>query len=451
MIEERKVLGAEAAAASADDGEIERLYSEYVNTSFVKGIEPVVVERALGAAVHAADGAEYVDLFAGISVVSVGHCHPAVVAAAKEQMEKLIHAASYLYYVPVVGRLAEKLAAITPGRLRKTFFGNSGAEAVEGAMRLAKAHTGKSEFIALQTGFHGRTNATLAVTGNAARKTHGGPYVSGAAFAPAPNPYRCRYCTGSCTLACADAVEDVFRYQTSGDVAAFIAEPVLGEGGIIVPHPDYFRRVREIVDRHDALFITDEVQTGFCRTGAMFAIEQYGVEPDIMALAKGIADGFPLGAFIATPEIADSFQPGEHLSTFGGAPVSCAAALAVIGVLEEDRLAERSAELGAWAQGELKERTERLPIVGDVRGLGLMIGVELVLDRETKTPAPAAAAEVRRRCREEGVLVGVGGQDANVVRIQPPLVIEREQLQRALDVLCHVLGSVSTPGVSAAR
>ncbi len=421
----------------------ETLYHEFVNTSFVKGIEPVVVERARGATIWAADGTEYTDLFAGISVVNAGHCNPRVVAAAREQMEQVIHAASYIYYVPVVGRLAEKLAQIAPGRLQKTFFGNSGAEAIEGAMRLAKAYTGKTEFIALQGSFHGRTNATLSVTGNMARKTHGGPYLPGVAFAPNPNPYRCRFCDGNCTLGCADAVEDVIRYQTAGDVAAFIAEPVMGEGGIIVPHPDYFKRVKAILDQYNILFIADEVQSGFGRTGMMFAIEHFGVEPDLMAMAKGIADGFPLGAFIAPPEIADSFQPGEHLSTFGGNPVSCAAGIANIDVLMEECLPQRSAELGSWVEQQLQAMAERHPIIGDVRGLGLMIGVELVLDRSTKQPAPAQAVEIRRYCRERGVLVGVGGQDGNVVRIQPPLMIPREQLERALEVLDGALGAVA--------
>ncbi|MBA2362146.1 MAG: aspartate aminotransferase family protein [Chloroflexia bacterium] len=428
----------------------ERLYAEYVNTSFVKNIEPVVVERALGATVFGAGGEEYTDLFAGISVVNAGHCNPTIIAAAKAQMERLVHAASYIYHVPVVAQLARRLAEITPGRLQKTFFGNSGAEAVEGAMRLAKAYTGRGEFIALQTSFHGRTSATLSVTGNAARKTHGGPYLPGVAFAPAPNPYRCRYCTGCCTLACADAVEDVFKYQTSGDVAAFIAEPVMGEGGIIIPHPGYYRRVKQILHDHGALFIADEVQSGFGRTGAMFAIEHYGVEPDIMVMAKGIANGFPLGAFIAPPEIADSFEPGEHLSTFGGNPVSCAAGLATIEVLQDEHLVERSAELGAWCKGRLEDIAQRHQIIGEVRGIGLMVGIELVRDRETKLAASAEAATVRRLCREQGVLLGVGGQEANVVRIQPPLMIDQPQLERALNVLEGALRSVSDTGADGA-
>lgn len=420
----------------------EQLYARFVNTSFVKGIEPVVVERAFGATVCGAGGVEYTDLFAGISVVNAGHCNPKVIAAARAQMERLIHAASYVYYVPSVGLLAEKLANITPGALQKSFFCSSGAEAIEGAMRLAKTYTGKHEFIALQSSFHGRTNATLSITGNYARKTRGGPYVPGVAFAPSPNPYRCRFCNGACTLACADAVEDVIKYSTAGDVAAFIAEPVMGEGGIIVPHPEYFQRVKAILDRHNILFIADEVQSGFGRTGRMFAIDHFNVDPDIMVMAKGIADGFPLAAFIAPPQIADSFRPGEHLSTFGGNPVCCAAGLANIEVLEEDCLPQRSSELGAWVMQRLREMSLRHAIIGDVRGRGLMIGVELVLDRENKLPAPAQAVEVRRVCRERGVLVGAGGQEGNVVRIQPPLVISREQLQPALQILDEALASV---------
>lgn len=420
----------------------EEKYARYVNTSFVKAIEPVVVEYAEGAEVRGADGRTYLDVFAGISVVNAGHRNPRVVEAAKKQLDHLIHAASYVYYVPAVADLAEELARITPGALQKSFFGNSGAEAIEGAMRLARAYTGRTEFVALQRSFHGRTNATLAVTGNSARKTHGGPYLGGVGFAPTPDAYRCRFCSGACTLACADAVEDTIRFQTAGDVAAFIAEPVMGEGGIIAPHPDYFKRVKEVLDRYGILFIADEVQSGFGRTGTMFAIEHYGVEPDIMALAKGIADGFPLGAFIAPAGIADSFRPGEHLSTFGGNPVSCAAALANIQVLQEDRLPEHAAELGRWVMGQLRAMMGRHSIIGDVRGKGLMIGIELVRDRHTREPAASEAVEVRRICREDGVLVGVGGQDGNVVRIQPPLVVTREQLERALTSLDRALSTL---------
>lgn len=425
-------------------------YERYVTTRMVSHLEPIVVDRAEGAVLKTLDGKEYIDCFAGIAVVNAGHVHPKVAAAAKAQIDRLVHACSYIYYVPSVADLAEVLARITPGALQKTFFVNSGAEAIEGALRLAKVATGKREVVALQLAFHGRTYAALSVTGNMMRKTRGGPYMGGVAFAPAPYCYRCplRLEPATCGLACADAVEDTIRTQTSGDVAAFVVEPVLGEGGII-PLPDgYLARVREILDRYGALLIVDEVQTGFGRTGRMFGVEHQRdakgrlVEPEIMAMAKGIADGFPLGAFIARGAIADSFRPGEHLSTFGGNPVSCAAAIANIEVIESEHLVERSAELGAWALVELQKLSEREPVIGDVRGQGLMIGIELVRDRRTKEPAATEAAAIRDHCREAGVLIGVGGPHGNVLRIQPPLVITVEQLTRSLEVLGDAVETV---------
>ncbi len=414
-------------------------FLRYVNLSSVAGVEPIAVERGRGAELWDVDGRRYLDCFAGISVVSTGHSHPRVVEAAREQMERFIHCGTYLYQVPVAGTLAQRLAEVTPGRLEKTFFSNSGAEAVEGAMRLARAFSGRTEFIAIETGFHGRTNATLAVTGNRKRKQHGGPYLGGVAFAPAPHPTRCRTCGGRCTLRCADAVEDVINYHTSGNVAAFIAEPILGEAGIVVPHPDYFRRVKEILDRHGILLIIDEVQTGFGRTGKMFGIEHYGVEPDIMTMAKGIASGFPLGGFIARPEIADSFRPGEHLSTFGGNPVACAAAVATLDVIVDEDLCENSARLGEWMLGRLGTLAQAHPVIGEVRGKGLMIGIELVESRDTMEPAADRATKVRAACRERGVIVGIGGFSGNVLRVQPPLVIREEQLEEALGALDEAL------------
>jgi 4-aminobutyrate aminotransferase/(S)-3-amino-2-methylpropionate transaminase len=420
-------------------------YEQYVTTSFVAAIEPVVVERASGAKIFAADGMTYLDCFAGIAVVNTGHVHPRVAAAAKEQISQLVHAASYVYYIPSVADLAEVLAAITPGALQKTFFCNSGAEALEGAMRLAKVATGKREMLALQMAFHGRTYATLSITGNRQRKTRGGPYMPGVAFAPAPYCYRCplQLKPETCGTACAALVEDVIRFQTSGDVAAMVIEPVLGEGGIIPLPPGYLAAVKEILDRHDILLIVDEVQTGFGRTGKMFGIEHHGVEPDFIAMAKGIAAGFPLGAFIAPQAIADRFQPGEHLSTFGGNPVSCAAALANIEVLQDEGLIEHAATLGSWAIGELRALADRHPLIGDVRGQGLMIGIELVRDHRTKEPAPHEATQVRALCREAGVLIGVGGHYGNVLRIQPPLVITQQELGEAFGVLSRALESVA--------
>jgi 4-aminobutyrate aminotransferase len=444
-IEVHERLG-DVAGLTAHDRTIER-YRDYVTTSFVAAIEPVAVARAEGATIWDQDGTEYVDCFAGIAVVNAGHRHPRVIAAAKAQMDEVVHAATYIYHVPVVARLAERLAEVAPGQLQKTFFGNSGAEGIETAMRLAKAYTGKREFITLTHSFHGRTAGTLSVTGNKARKTRGGPYLPGIAFAPAPYVYRNPFGTDDpeeVAERCAAMVEWAIDYQSSGDVAAFIAEPVMGEGGILVPPASYFQRVKEVLDRHGVLFIADEVQSGFGRTGKMFAVEHYGVEPDIMVLAKGIADGFPLSATIARAEIADSLKPGEHLSTFGGNPVSCAAGLANIDVMGEERLPEEAARKGDHAMRRLHAMAEEHPLIGEVRGLGLMIGIELVKDRQTKEPAAKEAAAVRRLAREAGVLIGVGGQGGNVVRIQPPLVIEDAALDHAIDVIEEGLVSVAS-------
>jgi 4-aminobutyrate aminotransferase/(S)-3-amino-2-methylpropionate transaminase len=407
-------------------------YAKYVNTAFLPAVDPLVVDRAEGATYFGDDGSSFIDCFAGISVVNTGHGNEQVMAAARQQMERLVHCSSYLYHVEVVADLAEKLAQITPGDLQKTFFGNSGAEAVEGSVRLAKRYSEKNEAIALTHSFHGRTYGTLSLTGNAGRKRGGGPYMPGVAFAPAPYCYRCPLGleVESCGMACARAIEEVIEFETADNVAYFIAEPLMGEGGIIVPPDDYFKVAKEVLDHHDVLFIADEVQSGFCRTGTMFAIEHYGVEPDIMAMAKGIANGFPLGAFIARGEIADAFQPGDHLTTFGGNPISCAASLANIRYMEDENLADQAAEKGEELLAALQEIEPRRAIIGEIRGRGLMIGIELVVDAQTKEPAVEDAKRIKAAVRDRGVLIGIGGVYGNVLRIQPPLTISDEELDR---------------------
>jgi 4-aminobutyrate aminotransferase/(S)-3-amino-2-methylpropionate transaminase len=291
--------------------------------------------------------------------------------------------------------------------------------------------------------FHGRTSATLSISGNRSRKKGGGPYLSGTAFTPAPYCYRCPFklTYPECGCACAEHLDYVLKYNTAGDTAAFVAEPVLGEGGIIVPPPEYFTITSEIIRNDGGIFICDEVQSGFGRCGTLFAIEPYRVDPDIMCLAKGIADGFPLGAFIATADIADAFTPGDHLSTFGGNPVSCAAAMANIDVMQDEDLPAAAAERGAYLMSRLAGVAETCALLGDVRGRGLMIGLELISD-EDKTPAVAEARQVQARCLEAGVLVGVGGVLANVIRLQPPLTLSPEEAERAADVLIQAMTEV---------
>src|SRR5579864_2741979 len=426
-------------------------YNDYVMTGFMKQVVPIVIDHASGATVTDENGREYLDCFSGISVVNAGHCNPQIIAAAKAQMDKLVHCSSYIYHVKPVADLAEKLAQIAPHGLTKTFFGNGGAEAIEGAMKLARLYTGKHEYISLHASFHGRSWGTLSITGNMGRKKRGGPYAPGIAFAPAPYAYRSQWRSDpeECGRQCAQAIDDVVRFATSNDVAAFIAEPVMGEGGIIVPPPNYFREMKKVLDAHKILFIADEVQSGFARTGELFAIEHYGITPDILVTAKGIADGFPLSAFTTRPEIAAAFTPGDHLSTFGGNPVSCAAALANIQVIEEEKLCQRSRDSGAYAMERLKAMQKRTPLIGDVRGLGLMIGIELIRDAAL-TPAASEAEAVRDFCLRSGVLIGVGGVFGNVVRMQPPLVISRQQLDKALDVLEQAFAELSGKKVRAA-
>lgn len=419
------------------DDTIEKAH-RYLMTSMVGKIEPIVVSEASGATIKDVDGKEYIDCFSGISVVNAGHCHKEITEAAINQARKLVHVASYMYYVPATIELSERLAQIAPQGLQKTFFGNSGAEAVECAIKLARKYTKKYELVALMCSFHGRTIGTLSITGQSSRRKYDmGPYLSGVSFAYPPYCYRCPFEKEypKCDLLCARSIRDVIEYCSSKGVAAFIAEPVLGEGGIIPPPPEYFKLVKEILDEYHILFIADEVQSGFGRTGRLFAIEHYGVNPDIMTLAKGIANGFPISACMARAEIGDAFEPGDHLTTFGGNPVSAAAAVATINVLAKEKLPQQAEEKGKYMMKRLNEMKNEHPIIGDVRGKGLMIGLELVKDRTKKTPAVEETQNIKNIARENGLIIGSGGVKGCVLRLQPPLIIEKRQIDRALSIL----------------
>jgi len=425
--------------------EIFQKYRQYVVTSSVKQIEPVVVAEGKGAIVKALDGKEYLDCFSGISVANTGHCHEKVVNAIKEQASKLLHCCTYQYHVAPAAELAEKLAQIVPQGLQKTFFSNSGAEAIECALKMGRKFTKKHEIIALMCSFHGRTLGTLSVTGQWERRRYDmGPYLGGVSFGPAPYCYRCSLgqTYPGCGIRCAEMIEDIIEYASSNNVAEFIAEPILGEGGILVPPPEYFKAVKKILDRHGIIFIVDEVQTGFGRTGKMFAIEHYDVTPDIICLAKGIASGMPLGACTARVDIADSYEPGDHLSTFGGNPVSCAAGIATLEVMLEQDLPKQSRAKGEYVMKRLGELQAKEPLIGEVRGKGLMIGVELVEEPKNKTPAPAKAARIKELMRARGVLIGAGGVKGNVLRIQPPLVIAEQQMDTLIDQLAESVKAV---------
>ncbi|QLG48544.1 aspartate aminotransferase family protein [Natrinema halophilum] len=410
----------------------------------------VPVKRASGCTLEDFDGNEYLDIFSGISVTNVGHRNEAVVDAAKEQLDEFVHGCSYLHPNEPVADLAERVAEVTPGDLQKSFFCNSGTEAVEGAIKLARKYTGSKEVVALEMGFHGRTLGSLALTGNKSYKQGVAPTLNDVAHTAPPYGYRCPRCDGThCDPSCADELERIIGSHTSGDVAAVVVEPVMGEAGIIVPPDGWLNRVQEIAHDHGALLILDEVQTGYGRTGEFFASSHFDVEPDILTQAKGIANGLPLGAFTASAEIADAFESGDHLSTFGGNPVACAAALATIDELRGG-IVDNAREQGEWLGSELEALEDEYDVVGQARGLGLMWGVELVEPGTTgphsDAPRPDSdlAAAVSDHLREESnVVMGVGGYYKNVMRIQPPLTISRSQLERATSELRTALDQLT--------
>ena len=378
--------------------------------------EPLALVRGEGFHVWDDQGNKYLDCFGGVLTVSVGHANPKVNEAIINQVQTLQHT-STLYANQPQSDLAEKLHQITPGRLKKSFFTNSGTEADDTAIHAAKLATGRHEIVVLRHSYSGRSATALSATGHAPWRPLA-PQVAGFVHARAPYCYRCPFklTYPECGLACANDIEELIMTTTTGEIAAFMAEPILGVGGFIVPPPGYFERAVEITRKHGGLFIADEVQTAWGRTGdKWFGIEHWDVEPDIITSAKGLGNGVPVGMTVATPEVADKY-PGLTFSTFGGNPVSMAAALAVIRVIEEEDLKKNAAVVGAYLRQRLDELKEKYPVIGDVRGMGLMQGLELVQDRETKEPAPQAVARVFEETRRRGVLIGKGGLYGNVIR-----------------------------------
>ena len=382
------------------------------------------------------EGKKYLDCFAGVSVINCGHCNPEINKKVTEQVNTLQHVCN-IYLTENFVNLAEKLAEVTPGNLQKSFFCSTGTEANEGAALLAQIYTGKSEFIALKNGLHGRTKLTMSLTGIGMWRTDPNP-VGGINFAPNPYCYRCPLGKKhpECNLACADAIEDIIKAATSGQPAAFIAESIQGNAGIVVPPKGYFKRVKEILSHYGALFIDDEVQTGFARTGKMFAIENFDVVPDIMSMAKALGNGAPISAFISTAEIADTYtRPGA--STLGGNPVSSTAGLAVLEYIEEHKLMENANARGEQLRKGLKDLQQKHPIIGDIRGLGLMDGAEFV--KPDGSPAPEELDKVLEAMKDRGFIIGKNGIGRNVMAFQPPLVITEEDINEVLNALDMVL------------
>jgi len=422
----------------------------FLMQSFVRWY-PLVVEKAEGCILTDVDGNEYIDLNAGIAVVSVGHRHPKVIEAIKEQCNRFLHySLTDFYYNPAV-ELAKKLSKITPGKFeKKIFFCNSGAEAVEGALKIARGHfKGSRQYIMAYIGaFHGRLFGSMALTSSKpVQRKWFSPLLPGVEHVPYPYCYRCpwRQNYPECGYWCVDFIEDYYfkKYVPPDETACIIFEPIQGEGGYVVPPPEYWGHIRKLCDKYGILMISDEVQAGMGRTGRWFGIEHWNVTPDLIAIAKGIAAGLPLGAVVGRSEIMD-LPRGSHASTFGGNPVSCAAASAVIDVIEEEKLLENASKIGEYTMKRFEEFQEKYELIGDVRGKGLMIGVELVKDRRSKEPAVKELNKILLKCFKKGVAVIGAGK--STIRIAPPLTISMELMEKAIDIIGESIGEVEREG-----
>ena len=419
---------------------IERDHS-VLSTSYTRSY-PLVIKSGEGAIVEDVDGNRFLDMNAGIAVVAAGHAHPRVVRAVQEQAARFLHYSGTDFYYENMVQLAEKLAALAPGNVRRrVYFGNSGAEAVEAALKLARYHTKRDKFIAFFGGFHGRTMGALSLTGSKSVQKRGfGPMLPGTTHIPYAYCYRCAYGKQpeTCATECVKVIEDqLFKTILPADeVAAIVLEPVQGEGGYVVPPQKFFDELQRVAKKYGILLIFDEVQSGMGRSGKMWAADHFeNAIPDIMTVAKGIASGLPLSAMIARAEIMN-WPPGAHASTFGGNPVSCAASLATIELLEQG-LIDNAARIGAHMMARMKTWPARFSHVGDVRGLGLMIGFELVKDQSTKERHPALRDRIEAKAFEQGLLIL--GAGANSIRLCPPLVINQDQADFALDVIEGIL------------
>lgn len=423
----------------------------FVSPSYTR-FYPLAVRRGFGTTLEDMDGNLFLDFTAGIAVCATGHCHPRVVKAIQDQAANLIHICGADFYYQPLRDLAQKLAEITPGSApKRVLFTNSGAEAIEGAIKLARYHTKRQHIIAFYGAFHGRTMGALSLTASKVSQRRGfEPLIPEVTHIGYGHCYRCplhlKY--PSCQIACVSDIEDTLfkKMLPPEEVAAIVVEPIQGEGGYVVPPPEYHPRLKAIAEKHGILYVADEVQSGMGRTGKMLAIEHWGVEPDIVCLAKGLASGMPLGALVARGDIMD-WPPGAHASTFGGNPVSCVAALETIALLEEGLL-ENSREVGQHLLARLRELQTQHAIVGDVRGLGLMVGIELVKDCESRQPAVEMRDAILQECFRRGlVLLGCGESG---IRFSPALVVTRTEVDTALSILTAVFDDLVSRSTLAA-
>ncbi|HEY3676911.1 MAG TPA: acetyl ornithine aminotransferase family protein [Candidatus Tumulicola sp.] len=411
------------------------LDKRYASPSYIKEY-PLVVERGQGSMVQDVDGNRFLDFMTGIAVASTGHAHPNVVAAIKEAADKFLHICATDFYYPAFAELCERLARLGPGPdPKRVFLANSGAEAVEGAIKLARRHTKRSNLIAFQGAFHGRTMGAISLNSSKAKyRRHFGPLLSGVHHLPYANPYR--------PSAWREAAEELFRQRLGPDeIAAVFVEPILGEGGYVIPPREFLEYWRAFCDESGALLIFDEVQSGIGRTGNMWAAETLGVIPDVVLTAKGLGSGMPIAAIIAKESVM-TWEAGSHGSTFAGNPVCCAAALATLDLVEGG-LARNAREMGALLLDGLRELQKKHDVIGDVRGVGLMIGIEFVRDRETKEPFDAIVPMLEEAAFQRGLLLLGCGR--SVIRLCPPLTIDREDIETGLRILDESLATLTVP------
>ena len=407
-----------------------------LSPSYTRGY-PLVVQRGEGAIIEDVDGNRFLDCNAGIAVAATGHCHPRVVDAIQRQAARLIHMSGTDFYYENMIQLAETLARLAPGGgARRVYFGNSGTEAIEAALKLARHHSGRQQFISFFGGFHGRTMGALSLTGSKSIQKKGfAPFVPGVHHVPYAYCYRCEFgkTPDKCNVECLKQIEDVVMKHIvpANEIAAIVVEPVQGEGGYVVPPRKFMDELQALAQRHGVLLIFDEIQCGMGRTGKMFAAEHFGAAPDMITLAKGIASGLPLSAMVTRAAVMD-WKPGQHASTFGGNPVAVAASLATIELLEESLMAN-AAVIGAHIMDRIRHWPRRFPVVGDVRGLGLMIGIEFVRDQTTKERDAESRDRMEMLAFERGLLVLGAGQ--NTLRLCPPLTLTKDQADFAVDTL----------------
>lgn len=401
---------------------------------------PLPLKKGEGCYVYDWENKKYLDFFGGILTVSIGHCQPEIVKEVEDQIHTLQHASTLYPNYPMVA-LAEKLSQITPGKLKKSFFTNSGTEANEMAILTAQLHTGAREIVALRHSYHGRSYLAMTLTGLASWRI-GGNHIPGITHAPSPYCFRCEFGATypNCEIECAKDIDELIRTATSGKIAAFIAEPIQGVGGFITPPKEYFKIAVEIIRRFGGLFISDEVQTGFGRTGGKwFGIEHWGVEPDLMTFAKGLANGAPIGVTIATQEAADSFK-ASSISTFGGNPVSTRGALATLKYMEDHDIVSHVEKMGNYFKEKLVELKDKYAVIGDMRGKGLMIGLELV--KEKKEPAVNEILKLFENTKKRGLLIGKGGLYGNVVRLSPPMAVDQSGIDEAIRILDQAFAEI---------